>query len=371
MKKTAIVSTSIRVPKMLEDYCKNAVKFQHKDVEMFMIGDKKTPSEARQFCENLTSVYNIPVHYLGIEEQEEALKDYPMLKEIVPYNSACRKILGMLIAYLQGFENLITVDDDNFVTDSNFFKYHDIAGSDADLSLIKSSSGWFNACEYLIEESSIPFYYRGIPWSQRRKEKAAIEIQNKTVHVVVNSGFWLDDPDIDASSRLFWPICVTGMKEDLGKNFGLLPGTWCPFNNQNTAMAREILPAYFTPHNAKRFSDLWPAYVVSCIASHLNHVVSYGFPLVSQMRNPHNYWQDIDDEKVGAQATEPLIAILRSVKFTGNNYHDCLGELIAHLNDNRDIMEKLPTDQKEMLYDFLKCLEVWHEVFSLILNKKQ
>lgn len=372
MKKTAIISTSIRVPKMLEDYCRNAISFQHRDIEMFMIGDKKTPLEARQFCERLTSTYGTPVHYLGVEEQEEALKDYPRLKEIVPYNSACRKILGMLIAYLEGFENLIAVDDDNFVTDDDFFKYHNIAGSDVELPLIESPSGWFNACEYLIEKNNIPFYYRGFPWSKRKAEKESKNIKRVKMHVVVNSGFWLEDPDIDASARLFWPICVTEMREDLGKNFGLFPGTWCPFNNQNTAMAREILPAYFTPHNAKRFSDLWPAYVVDCIASHLNHVVSYGHPFVSQIRNPHNYWQDIDDEKVGAQATEPLIILLRSAKLTADNYHDCLGELIAHFNNNKDIIKKLPDDQKLMLLDFVKTLEIWHEIFnSVISNKNQ
>lgn len=371
IKKTAIVSTTIRVPKMLKEYCQNAKVLNYGNIEIFIIGDKKTPSEARQFCEKLTSSYNIPVHYLGIEEQEEILKDYPKLKQIVPYNSACRKILGLLIAYLGGFENLITVDDDNFLADNDFFGYHDIAGSDLELTLIKSPSGWFNACEYLIEENNMPFYYRGFPWSKRKTEKELITILKEKVHVVVNSGFWLGDPDVDAVSRLFWPIRVKGMRAEVGPNFGLCPGTWCPFNNQNTAMAREILPAYFTPHNAQRFSDLWPAYVVNCIASHLNHVISYGRPFVHQIRNPHNYWQDVDEEKVGAQATEPLIALLRSVKLVGKNYHDCLGELIAHLNSNKDVIEKLPDEQREMLLDFVRCLEIWHEIFDSIINKKQ
>ena len=181
---------------------------------------------------------------------------------------------------------------------------------------------------------------------------------------------YVDDPDIDAVSRLFWPIRVTGMRPEVEPNFGLFPGTWCPFNNQNTAMAREILPAYFTPHNAKRFSDIWPAYVVCRIAQHLNHVISYGHPFVRQIRNPHNYWQDIDDEKVGAQATEPLVDLLRSAELEGNNYHDCLGELIAHLNAQMPVIERCPSDQREMLTDFIKNLEVWHEVFDSIQDVK-
>ncbi len=368
MKKSAIISTSIRIPEMLEGYCRNATFYQRKNVKIFMIGDKKTPPKARQFCERLTSIYRIPVQYMGIEEQEQVLEDYPKLKQIVPYNSACRKILGMLIAYLEGFENLITVDDDNFVTNQDFYGCHEITGSDVELPLIESPSGWFNSCEYLIEENNIPFYYRGFPWSKRKIEKDLTTIHLAKVHVVVNSGFWLDDPDIDATSRLFWPIRVTGMRSEVAPNFGLFPGTWCPFNNQNTSMASEILPAYFTPHNAKRYSDLWPAYVVCRIAQHLNHVISYGRPFVRQIRNPHNYWQDIDDEKVGAQATEPLITLLRSAKLTSNNYHGCLGELIEHLNVNKAIVKKCPSDQCEILLDFIKCLEVWHEVFDSILG---
>ncbi|MFC1931527.1 hypothetical protein ACFLXJ_04945 [Chloroflexota bacterium] len=370
MKKTAVVSTTIRVPKMLEDYCRNANTYHHDNIKMFVVGDKKTPSEARQFCDRLFETYRIPVRYLGIEEQEKNLKDFPKLLEIIPYNSGCRKLLGMLIAYLEGYANLITVDDDNFATDQDFFGYHDIVGEEVELPLVESSSGWFNTCDYLIEENNIPFYYRGIPWSQRKVKKDPVTWHQTKLKVVANSGFWLGDPDIDASSRLFWPIRVTGMRPEVEPNFGLYPGTWCPFNNQSTAMAREILPAYFTPHNAKRFGDIWPAYVVCCIAGHLNHVVSYGFPFVRQIRNPHNYWTDIDDEKVGAQATEPLVDLLRSAKLVGNNYHDCLEELVSHMNSQSAMLEKYPQDQQEMLTDFIKNLGVWHEVFNSV-KKRQ
>lgn len=366
MKKTAIVTTTIRMPEMLEDYCKNARHYKHAGIHTFVVGDKKTPPEVSAFCNRLSSTYETTVQFLGIEDQEEALKDFPQLAKIVPYNSACRKLLGMLIAYLDGFENIITVDDDNFVSDQDFFGCHDIVGSEVELSLVESPTGWFNACEYLIEENNVPFYYRGIPWSQRKLKKEPATWHKAKIQVVANSGFWLDDPDIDAVSRLFWPINVIGMRSEVEPNFGLYPGTWCPFNNQNTAMSRDILPAYYTPHNAARFSDIWPAYVVCRIAQHLGHAISYGRPLVRQVRNPHNYWQDIDDEKVGAQATEPLVELLRSAKLTGKDYHECLGELISHIKINRTIIDSCPRDQKEMLAGFTDGLEVWHGIFDSI-----
>lgn len=366
MKKTALVLTTIRVPTLLEDYCHNAHLYHHENIKMFIVGDKKTPPEARWFCDQLSSTSHIPIQYLGIEEQEEILKAYPKLLNIVPYNSPDRKILGILIAYLENYDNIITIDDDNLATAHDFFGYHSIAGTEAELPLVESPSGWFNTCEYLIEESNMPIYHRGFPWSQRKSKKEAVTWHRAKVKVVVNAGFWLDDPDIDATSRLFWPIRATGMSQEVAPNFGLYPGTWCPFDNQNTAMTREIIPAYFTPNVAMRFSDVWPACIVTRIAQHLNHVVSYGFPLVHQIRNPHNYWQDIDDEKIGAQATEPLIELLRSAKLTKNNYHDCLGELIVHLKNQGAVIEKCPSDQRKMLTGFIGNLEVWHEVFESI-----
>lgn len=365
MRTTVVVLTTIRVPEALEGYCYNA-NFYRQHIKMLVVGDKKTPQQARAFCHQLSSTYPILVQYLGIEEQEQALKAYPKLLEIVPYNSACRKLLGMLIAYLQGFDNIITIDDDNFATSHNFVGCHSIVGTEVELSLVESPSGWFNTCEYLIEEHNLPFYYRGFPWSQRRVEKSLVTLYHSKARVVVNSGFWLGDPDIDAIAWLSWPIRVIGMHSEVEPNFGLYPGTWCPFNNQNTVMAREVLPAYFTPHNAGRFSDVWPAYIVCRIAQHLGHIISYGFPFACSVRNPHNYWQDLDQEKVGAQATEPLIGLLRSVTLTKNSYHDCLGELIDHLNTQIDVIKRCPSNQQDMLMDFIRSLEVWHEVFNSV-----
>ena len=365
-KKMAVVTTTIRMPTMLEECCKNAKFYGHKDVEMFVIGDKKTPPQVRGYCSQLSNNYGYQIHYLGDIEQEKSLEKYPCLLDMIPYNDACRKIYGMVIAYIKGFDVMIAIDDDNFPTNHDYFGCHSIVGDVIEMPLVESPSGWFNTCQYLIEEKNIPFYYRGIPWSKRKAEKDLITIHKGKAKIVVNSGFWLEDPDIDATSRLFWPIRVTGMKTEMEPNFGLYPGTWCPFNNQNTAMAREILPAYFTPPKALRFSDLWPAFVVNKIAGHLNSVISYGYPFVRQIRNPHNYWQDIKDEIVGAQATEPLIEMLRSAKLTGKNYHDCLGELNSYFSSQIGMLEKYPMDQRNMLVDFMDNLKLWHRVFESI-----
>ena len=42
--KTAITITTINRPTVIESYLKNIQKFAHQDVEIIVIGDKKTPS---------------------------------------------------------------------------------------------------------------------------------------------------------------------------------------------------------------------------------------------------------------------------------------------------------------------------------------
>lgn len=366
MKKTAVITTTINMPLMLEHCCKNASFYNHKNLEFFIIGDKKTPIGVPKYCKELSSKYSYSVNYLGIDDQEEALKKYPKLLSIFPYNDANRKHLGVIIAYLKGFDVLIMLDDDNYTTNHDFFGHHNIVGTEKEMPLIESPSGWFNASEFLIEENNMPFYYRGFPWSQRKIQKELITMHHSKAKVVVNSGFWLDDPDVDATTRLYWPIRATGMKKEVAPNFGLFPGTWCPFNNQNTAIARDILPAYFTPPTAQRFCDLFPAFVVCRIAEHLKHVISYGYPFVRQHRNPHNLWDDMEKEIIGAQATETLIELLRSVTLTGSNYHDCLGELITHFEVKKEVIKNYPKRQKEMLFSFIEGLKIYHETFDSI-----
>ena len=126
------------------------------------------------------------------------------------------------------------------------------------------------------------------------------------------------------------------MKEEMQPYFGLKPGTYCPFNNQNTAITRDVLPGYYTPYTALRFSDLFPAYVICRIAEQMNHVISYGYPFVRQLRNPHNLWSDVLLEVVGAQCAETIIKLLRSAELTGKTYHECLGELNVHFSKNMD-----------------------------------
>jgi hypothetical protein len=124
----------------------------------------------------------------------------------------------------------------------------------------------------------VEYYPRGYPMDQRFVDPRPVyrsEIQTRKV--VVNGGLWLDDPDVDAITRLCNSISavrcgrtrypppallvsalqtVAAQVPDLcaprsytrEESFTMANGTWCPFNSQNTALAREVPPRRTRAH---------------------------------------------------------------------------------------------------------------------------
>jgi len=259
-----------------------------------------------------------------------------------------------------GADVVITIDDDNFLSNQDFVGAHGLAGQRATLALIESTSGWYNVCAALEEQSGAPFYHRGYPMEQRwhEHEDFATTAVRET-RVAVNAGFWLDDPDIDALTRMYRQPVVTGMRPGVPQRFGLEPGTWSPFNSQNTAIARDVMPAYFVSPYIGRYDDIWPSYVVVRIAEHLREVVAYGDPIVRQKRNAHNLWRDLDHERFGMQETTNLCAAL-----TGTNYHECFGQIAAALPETWTEGAKWTDAMRASRQGFLNGLRIWHLSFD-------
>ena len=52
---TAITLTTIYKPLVIEEYLKNIIKYNHKDTEIIVVEDKKTPSGVKDFCDDFWS----------------------------------------------------------------------------------------------------------------------------------------------------------------------------------------------------------------------------------------------------------------------------------------------------------------------------
>ncbi len=362
--KTTIVTTTIYVPNALEKYARNARFYGHSDLSFVVIGDQKTPPDTRAFCDGLTANH-FPCAYLGIEDQQAYLERYPALWKHLPFNSIQRRNVGLLKAWEDGADIVITVDDDNWMLNHDFLRLHALVGQTVELPAFETSSGWFNVCSVLEEASGTPFYHRGFPRGERWKENETFTcIAPITRRVAVNAGLWLDDPDIDAMTRLERPIVVRGFRPSAPSRFVLQPGTWSPFNSQNTALMREVIPAYFVSPCVGRYDDIWPSYMVVRIAEHLGDVIAYGQPLLRQKRNEHILWKDLDNERVGMLLTDEFCATLRALPLQGTTYHQCYGELVEKLPGAWQPGAKWTEAMLAARQGLLEGMSVWHSVFE-------
>jgi len=338
MKKIALVTTTIFIPKLLEGYALNFKKFNWKNVFFVIAGDKKTPEEINKFCEDLQSKFGYETYYLDIKKQNDLNEK---LAEYIPYNTLARRNFGMLFAYKEGADIIITIDDDNFVGENNYLYYHSIVGERVELKCLGTDTGWYNVCEVLKEEKNRYFFHRGFP-IDKRKATNVIEVSLKKCRIVANEGLWLNSPDVDAVALLnYGELNVIGFNSFLfGDNFALEKGTWCPINTQNTAILREALPSFFLNPQQLRYDDIWAGFILRKIADYIGDYISYGEPIVIHKRNTHNYIKDLENEIDGMKRTPQLIEELRKIDLTCKSYLDCTYELIEKLSSNFDDLKK-------------------------------
>lgn len=358
---TAVTTTTIHVPTFYDDVCRNARDHGHEDIRFYVIGDYKTPDEIEPYLQKTGKEYGYIFEYFDVDRQKAYTRKHPDLEILLPYNWGGRKMLANFMCYEEGAERAIMLDDDNFVGSNDFFGFHKQAGRDVEMKTVSSPDGWFNVYKAVIEKSGIPIYPRSYPWSMRFLEDAKTTMATKTVRIGAINGFVLEDPDVDAISRLFWPIRVEGMRGEYKPGFALGQGTWCSWNNQNTSVSREMLGAYFTPASTGRNGDIWTAYVICKLAEHMNEVVAFGEPLVTQHRNPHNLWRDLEDELVNNKATDAFTEMLRSIPLSKTDHNSTLKELIARANDVAADMD-LPDDQKQMIQEFWREYAIWNDL---------
>ena len=359
--KTTFVTTTIHLPTFLTAYAADAERYGHEDVNFIVIGDLKSPAETADFCRTIPDCV-----YMDVESQKDYMRRFPELWHYLPFNSFERRNIGILRAYETGADVIITIDDDNLHGGRKCSFGHKQAGGRIELPVYKSSSGWFNVCSMLKEENGVKFYHRGYSPCWKWDKSAYIDSQYLNSRVVVNAGLWYNNPDTDAVTRLERKLNVVGFGDDMAEIddgiFGLAPGTWSPFNCQNTALAREVIPAYFLSPHIGRHSDIFASYVIARLAEHFGNIISFGMPLANHARDtyPHSLWHDFDIERWGIQNTDFFCDALRDIEIPAvGTYHKGFGHIIAGL----EARKLIGTEWTKML----EGMQIWHDTFERII----
>lgn len=360
--KNALITTTINIPENIADYARDIAEHGPVDTKIIVAGDEKTPLECDRFLRDLVKEHQVPIEYLNPRKQTEYLEEIGATEygNFLPWNCIQRRNIAVLYAYKKGAEIIATIDDDNYFEGEGYFKQHGNLGSTEALTLLSSDNGWFNPCD---EHS---FYPRGFSFKNRRSSISPdITESSKSGRRVVNGGLWVGDPDIDAVTRMATNPDVEEYTH-LSLSFVspkevLAPNTKCPFNSQNTALHRDVIPAYCLATGLGRYDDIIASYVVKRVADHLGDYISFGEPLVKQKRNKHNIWKDFEEERIGMQLTDQFVDWLYEIELTKTTYRECTAELMLGLHDKFKTGER-PAEQNDFFNSILRNYALWLKI---------
>jgi len=259
------------------------------DWQLIVVGDLKTPHEMYG---------DINCIYLTPEYQSDT---YSKLSTSIGWNSIQRRNIGFVEAWRRGGEIIATVDDDN-IPYENWGKDLFI-GQSVVADLFRPTKCDFFDPLAVTEYKHL--WHRGFP-IELVKDREVEYFGRERINVKVQANLWDGDPDVDAIARLAHRPAVKFQPRPYFSGQGL-----CPFNSQNTFLARDVLPYYACLPHVGRMDDIWGAYLMQL---RFPNSVLFGPSTVFQLRNPQDLTRNLQDELLGYKMTLKLLKDLANYR---------------------------------------------------------
>jgi hypothetical protein len=313
--RVALCTTTINVPHVLKLY-----RACGADARFFVAGDEKTPhAEVQNFCDVLDGSYLHPYN-----QTHAGWK----CSELIGWSSIQRRNIAFLEALKWGADAIVSIDDDNAPTSTNYFEqitgplrttfHFDGVGAQEKLFdgiCASGKRGWFDVGQLLLPKAP----HRGYP-RQIKHEPVYAPVTGQRVGVA--AGICLGDPDIDATTRLALAPDVHQVSLLLEAGLTVNPSTWTVFNSQNTAILREFMPAWGMWPFCGRMDDIFASLLCQRVMRERGMAVHFGRPYVWQQRNDHNLVKDLRGEIDGYENVAKLADVLDHIPLLGKSVID-------------------------------------------------
>jgi hypothetical protein len=345
MKKIGVVITTISNGDFLSKF-ESAVDHARDRLTIlfYIVGDLNTPASCREKCMKIGQ-RGMQCRYLTVEDQVSFLNKIGFPLSHIPYRSDNRRNVGYLKAFEEGCDIIISMDDDNFPMEEDFFLHHSIVGDTVSAVPVSSGNRWVNPMSLLSCRSQsghdILVYPRGFPYERRWLDThQRTDGHLHSGRVGINAGLWAGDPDVDAVTRLT-TLCQATPHAGWDKKclYALKDGQLMPVNSQNTAIVRSaVFSYYFVKMGYRingmvidRFGDIFSGYFLQLCNRSVGNMLTFGDPMVFQARNEHDLLKDLSVELPGILVIEDLLPFLESLLPATGSYEDAYGHLIEDL----------------------------------------
>ena len=274
--KTALITTTINVPRVLELYRK-----LNPNVRLFVALDEKTPPEAKEF---LDAVPNCSI-VTGAEYESS---------ELIGFNTDSRRNIALLEALKRGADLIVSVDDDMVACQSEFVP-EDIFEFGFSGLQFGQRGYWFDAGSYALP--AVP--QRGLPIGER------LSVSPDSIvgaNIGVAQGIILGVPDTQATAAITVLPIVHTATDILRNGFVVHPEAYAVFNSQFTCFRRELAPAFAQYYFAQgRNTDIMASMLMRRIMQERNLYTYYGPPMAFHARTPRPLFNDLKAEMYGLE----------------------------------------------------------------------
>lgn len=291
----ALCTTTINVPHVLKLYraCDPLVK-------MFVAHDIKTPPPAYELLAEIGAEVSTGHDY--------------RCSELIGFNSIQRRNMAFLDALKWGADVIVSIDDDNLPLAASYCWWHEDRLSRAYDGIIVLNGGlWFDVGTLLRPQAK----HRGFPNSRQSPQNFFTHTTGAKIGV--SAGICLGDPDIDAVTRIANAPEVHQVSQVLEAGVACSSQIWTVFNSQNTAVLRELVPAWGMVPFVGRMDDIYASLIVQRVMRERNMHIHFGKPFVLQQRNAHNLVKDLRGEIDGYEDVERLADVLDHTQLPGKS----------------------------------------------------
>jgi len=255
--------------------------------------------------------------------------------DVIPQRCHAETSFGFWLAYEEGAEVVIELDDDCWRVDP-LSQHITNLGSSKGSYVGSSKSGWYNPLELNSWSTIFP---RGYPYDPETRVAGKVKYSS-TNQCVLNMGMWRGQPDLDAVTIL----SLGGLKGLAGYSGFLVEkkrvigkDIFFPICSMNTSFRAEIIPAFYQMYmnyeGLDRYCDIWSGLFIKKICDHLGKNISLGQPVVEHRKTERSTFKDLRAEHEGMAINETLWKVVRDAEIEGKNYRDCYDSLTDEIID--------------------------------------